>query len=280
MSQLPSDLTFRVGQDYTTRQLYRAALRNCRANFWPALGYLMLASLIIWVPVIVIGSCIGCLALPLFTAVYILAGIHLMSGYGWSAVCTFDNRRMRADDLFYGFRTRYGPLALLGLLEMVAGGVPTVLLVMVGITILVQSGGSLGTSALSSIGFSAAWVAGLVLMVLIPFAAHAFFFMSPLFMFTGQTVTWRNCLRDNWRVMRHRTKAFLAVFLLPLVLLVVLGPLDRRDCADGRVLSRQFVTRYSGDAGHICGRPAAQSGRLVPVLRFLLVSEGRPVPRR
>ncbi|NIA20803.1 MAG: hypothetical protein GWP05_02275, partial [Anaerolineaceae bacterium] len=173
MSQLPPDLTLRVGQDYTARQLYRAALRNCRANFWPALGYLMLASLIVWVPVFVIGGCMGCLALPLFAAVYILAGIHLMGGYGWAVVCIFDNRRMRTDDLFYGFRTRYGPLALLGLLEMVAAGVPTVLLATVGIIILVQSGGSLGVGALSSIGFSAAWVVGLVLMVLIPFAAHA-----------------------------------------------------------------------------------------------------------
>ncbi len=48
MSQLPSDLTFRVGQDYTLRQLFRAAWAQCRRNFWPATGYFLLASLMCW----------------------------------------------------------------------------------------------------------------------------------------------------------------------------------------------------------------------------------------
>ncbi|NIA21402.1 MAG: hypothetical protein GWP05_05420 [Anaerolineaceae bacterium] len=220
MSQLPSDLTFRVGQDYTLKQLFCLAWRQCRRHFWPATGYFLLASLMFWIPIMLP---FGCLGVPILAVAYPLAGIHLATGYQWSVVCTFDNRRMRAGDLFYGFRTRYGPLALLGLLEMVAAGLPTVLFVTAGIIILVQSGGSLGAGTLSSIGSGVAWIAGLAFLVLIPFAAHAFFFMSPLFIFTGREVTWRNCLRDNWRVMRHRTKAFLAVFLLPLGLLLALG---------------------------------------------------------
>jgi len=231
VSQLPSDLTFRVGQDYTLKELFRAAIRQWRRNFWPATGYFLLVGAMFWLPVgfaVMVLSC-GCMMLgfpvgaPFFAVAYILAGIHLMSGYGWSVVCTFDNRRMQAGDLFYGFRTRYGPLALLGLLEMVAMGVPAAILLATGIIILVQSGGTIGAGMLPSIGFGAALIVGLALMVLVPFAAHGFFFLAPLFMFTGQAVTWRDCLRGNWRVLRHRTKAFLVIFLLPLSLLVVLG---------------------------------------------------------
>ena len=220
MSHLPSDLTFRVGQDYTLKELFRSAIRQCRRNFWPATGHFLLASIMWWIPAILIC---GAAAGPVLAVVYPLAGIHLMSGYGWSVVCTFDNRRMQTGDLFYGFRTRYGPLALLGLLEMVAMGLPTAILLATGIIILVKSAGAIGAGMLPSIGFSAAMIMGLALMVLIPFAAHGFFFLAPLFIFTGQAVTWRDCLRGNWRVIRHRTKAFLVILLLPLVLLVLLG---------------------------------------------------------
>ena len=220
MSHLPSDLTFRVGQDYTLKELFRAAIGQWRRTFWPATGYFLLASVMWWIPVILVC---GVSAGPIIAVVYPLAGIHLMSGYGWSVVCTFDNRRMEVGDLFYGFRTRYGPLALLGLLEMVAMGLPAAILLAIGIIILVQSGGAIGAGMLPSIGFGAAMIVGLVLMVLIPVAAHGFFFLAPLFMFTGQAVTWRDCLRGNWRVLRHRTKAFLVILLLPLLLLVLLG---------------------------------------------------------
>jgi len=220
VSQLPSDLTFRVGQDYTLKELFRAAIRQWRRTFWPATGHFLLSSVMWWIPAILIC---GAYAGPILAIVYPLAGIHLITGYGWSVVCTFDGRRMQTGDLFYGFRTRYGPLALLGLLEVVAMGLPAAIILATGIIILVQSGGAIGAGMLPSIGFSAAMIGGLALMVLVPLAAHGFFFLAPLFMFTGQAVTWRDCLRGNWRVLRHRTKAFLVVFLLPLLLLVLLG---------------------------------------------------------
>ncbi|NLX58305.1 MAG: hypothetical protein GXY74_04360 [Phycisphaerae bacterium] len=237
MSHLPSDLTLRVGQDYTTRQLVREALRACRRNFWPAVGCMLLVGLIVWLPVGVVTlgcSCFGPIFGPaLFAVVYVLAGIHIMAGYGWSAVCTFDDRRMRADDLFFPFRTRYTTLLLLALVETAAAAIPAVLSIVLGVIILVRSGGSFGPGGMASFGPLAVILGLILLPAVLAYVIHAAFFLAPLFAFTNPDLTWRDCVRCNWRVLRNRPRQFLFVYALPGVAAVVLAVLASAVMAAG-----------------------------------------------
>ncbi|MBN2584829.1 MAG: hypothetical protein JXL80_17325 [Planctomycetes bacterium] len=219
MSHVPSDLTLRVGQDYATGELFRSALRTCRRNFWSAVGYMLLMGLIVWLPVGAVSmmcSCFGpVLLVPLAAIVYVLAGIHIMSGYGWSVVCTFDDRRMQADDIFYPFRTRYTMLLLMALAEMGVAAVPVVGSGVLGGIILAQSGGALGPGGFATVGFGAAMIVIPLLTAAIVYAVHAFFFLAPLFAFTNRDLTWKQCVRCNWLVLRNRPRQFLTVYLLP-----------------------------------------------------------------
>jgi len=237
VSHVPSDLTLRVGQDYTTRQLVREALRACRRNLWPAVGCMLLVSLIVWLPVGVVTlgcSCLGPIFGPaLFAVVYVLAGIHIMSGYGWSAVCTFDDRRMRADDLFFPFRTRYTTLLFMALVETAAAAIPAVLSIVLGVIILVRSGGSFGPGAMASLGAGAVVLGLILLPAVLAYLIHAAFFLAPLFAFTNPDLTWRDCVRCNWRVLRNRSRQFLIIYAPPGVAAVVLAVLASAIMAAG-----------------------------------------------
>ena len=240
MSYEQVDFASHVGQEVDLDLLFRSAWRTFKRHGWPALGYgilmwllamaaalaAMFLSMILALPLNLIsrgssspmaamggslagqimGSLVGAAATALFT-------FPLIAGYVWSVVCTYDDRRMEAGDLFAGFRSRYKLLVTLGAIQGLALCVIQIMQTVftAGATLsLMRSGGPPGLPAV--VGVLASILPALVVAMVAMWIVQLLFFLTPYFAFAHEAPTWRLCLQYNWRVLRERPGQFLLVF--------------------------------------------------------------------
>jgi len=249
MTMLPSDLTSHVGQDASLGDIFGAAWRGLRAHFWPALGYGLLAVVIV-IGILLVTCCTGgIVAMPIAligvasgttagafaghmvskTFSYLIGAtiggfiiFPLLAGYLWSLVCTFDARPMEAGDLFAGFRYRYRPLWRLGISK---GLIETIIYIAYlaasfSTSFTVARGGGLPFTSIrdatAALGIFGVWILALWIV-------NLFFMLTPYFAFAHQSPTWTLCLADNWRVLKSRPREFLLVFFFPLLAMLAVA---------------------------------------------------------
>ncbi len=252
MSYLPSDLTSRVGQEVTLGGLFRTAWRQHKSYFWPAFGIRLLAWLIVlgahmvvaflaWMVgmaiMIPLAMKSGGSGSPAYAGGQIimqvsqqallvlpaaLIGFPLLGGFLWSVVCTYDGRRMRINDLFYGFSKCYKVLAGLGFVYGIVMGAAQLFMLVVVLGPMMAAAGSYARLPSVIPAMLITMVVGCGGWILIALITHLLTYLTPMLPFTQDGLTVWRALRQNWLAVRNRPLTFLVVALFYWVLVVTI----------------------------------------------------------
>jgi hypothetical protein len=227
MTMIPSDLTYRVGEEVTFGDLFRRAWTTHKKYGMTLALYLLAIGLCV-----VAASCVvSCLVVIGPLALQALVVVPLMAGLSWSVVLTYDGRAPRFDDLFLGFRTRFNSLAVIGLIQAGLQLIPIIAtFAILGMAALgPMIGGKGGGGGFGSWHFEMTRVVFQLGQSVYDTLLEIVFFLAPLLVFTVAAPNPVECIKTNLRILRNRPGQFLATFFTPvglmLLILLVLSPL-------------------------------------------------------